>query len=118
MLHRLELINQHGIDPIAVSTVQAGLSYFETAYGYVAYQRAFGVALSLGGPVCAPEHEVELARRFLAEVPDAALFYVNDRLARCVGGLTFRTALGSDRILDLTRPDTFDSAPARSAARK
>ena len=118
MLQRLELVGQHGGDPIAVSTLQPGLSYFDTPLGYVAYQRAFGVALSLGGPVCAPHHEVELARRFLAEVPDAALFYVSDTLARAIHGLTFRSSLGSDRVLDLTRSDTFDSGPAKSAARK
>ncbi len=118
MTSRLELVGAHGGDPIAVSTLQPGLSYFDTPVGYVAYQRAFGVALSLGGPICAPQHEVELARRFLAEVPDAALFYVGDHLARSIRGLTFRTSLGADRVLDLTRADTFDSGPAKSAARK
>ncbi len=118
MSPRLELINRHGSDPIAVSTVQPGLSYFDTPNGYVAYQRAFGVALSLGGPVCAPEHSASLAQRFLDEVPHAALFYVNEQTARGVHGLHFRAALGTDRILDLTRNDTFAGAPALSAARK
>lgn len=115
---RVEWIRRFGVDPIAVSTVQPGLSYFDTELGFVAYQRSFGVSLSLGGPVCAPEHEVALARRFLAEVPDAALFYVKGSLARAVGGFTFRTALGSDRVLDLTRTDTFASPAAQAAARK
>ncbi len=118
MLRRLELIKRHGGDPIAVSTLQPGLSYFDTPQGYVAYQRAFGVALSLGGPVCAPGEEIEVARAFLAEVPDAALFYVGEELAHSIHGLTFRTSLGSDRVLDLTRADTFDSPAAKSAARK
>ncbi len=118
MTARLALIAEHGSDPIAVSTIQPGLKYFDTEHGYVAYQRAFGVSLSLGGPICAPQHEIELARRFLAEVPNAALFYVSSKLAWGVRGLTFRTALGSDRILDLTRTDTFSSPQAKSAARK
>lgn len=115
---RFDLIGQHGTDPISVSTVQPGLSYFDTPHGYVAYQRAFGVALSLGGPVCAPEHELTLAQRFLDEVPDAALFYVNERVARGVTGFNFRAALGCDRVLDLQRDDTFSGAQAQSARRK
>jgi lysylphosphatidylglycerol synthetase-like protein (DUF2156 family) len=115
---RNEWLHRFGADPIAVSTVQPGLRYFDTELGYVAYQRSFGVCLSLGGPICAPRDEVALAKRFLAEVPDAALFYVNDRLAREAGALTFRTALGADRVLDLTRGDTFASPSAKAAARK
>jgi lysylphosphatidylglycerol synthetase-like protein (DUF2156 family) len=115
---RSQWLEQFGADPIAVSTVQPGLSYFDTGLGYVAYQRAFGVALSLGGPVCAPGHETELTRRFLSEVPSSALFYVNESVARAADGLTFRSAIGSDRVLDLTRADTFDSPSAKAAARK
>jgi lysylphosphatidylglycerol synthetase-like protein (DUF2156 family) len=115
---RLEWLRRYGADPIAVSALQPGLSYFDAPEGFVPYQRAFGVALSLGGPICAPEARVALARRFLAQVPGSALFYVERELAEAVGGLSFRAALGSDRVLDLRAVDTLADSRVQAAARK
>ena len=114
---REDRVRADGRDPIALSTLQPGLSYFDAAEGFVAYGRALGVSLSLGGPVCPAEDELQLARRFL-EQPGAALFYVDDALAFGAGGGACRASLGCDRVLDLRAADTFAAAPVKSAVRK
>ncbi|MFT3837479.1 MAG: phosphatidylglycerol lysyltransferase domain-containing protein [Myxococcaceae bacterium] len=114
----LELkIAANGRDPIAMSATQPGLSYLQTAHGVIAYERAYGSALSLGGPICAAEHEVELANEFLRKVRGASLFYVPDAIALADHG-RYRASLGCDRVLDLDRADTFDAAPVKAAVRK
>ena len=40
-------------DLVEYATLQAGLSYLETSFGYWAYRRIGGVDITLGGPVCA-----------------------------------------------------------------
>jgi len=114
----LELkIAAHGRDPIALSVTQPGLSYLRTARGVIAYQRAYGSALSLGGPICAEEDETALAFEFLRKVRGASLFYVPDAIALADHG-GYRASLGCDRVLDLDAPDTFDAAPVKAAVRK
>ena len=111
---RLSLLTRFGSDPIACSTLQDGLRFFEGDEGYVAYQRAFGVALSLGPPVGADQRA--LAGRYLDEVPRAALFYVSQSLAQSLPG--FRAPMGHDRVLDLRDEATFAGDQVRSATRK
>lgn len=114
----LELkIAANGRDPIAMSATQPGLSYLRTARGVIAYERAYGSALSLGGPICAEEDELPLASEFLRKVRGASLFYVPDALALADHGM-YRASLGCDRVLDLDRADTFDAAPVKAAVRK
>src|SRR5688500_16933949 len=52
---RLQRVLRDGSDPIALSTLQPGMRYLDTPRGFIAYQRAFGVSLSLGGPVGAAQ---------------------------------------------------------------
>ena len=58
------LMRAHGSDPISYSTLQPGLSYFETSFGYVAFQRALGFELTLGPPVCAEGDRAEIRWRW------------------------------------------------------
>jgi lysylphosphatidylglycerol synthetase-like protein (DUF2156 family) len=114
----LELkIAAHGRDPIALSATQPGLSYLQTARGVIAYERAYGSALSLGGPICAEQDEAELAGEFLRKVRGASLFYVPDAIGLADHG-AYRASIGCDRVLDLDRADTFDAAPVKAAVRK
>jgi lysylphosphatidylglycerol synthetase-like protein (DUF2156 family) len=114
----LELkIAAQGRDPIAMSATQPGLSYLQTAHGVIAYERAYGSALSLGGPICAAEHEAEIAEEFLRKVRGGSLFYVPDSIAFGDHGM-YRVSLGCDRVLELDRADTFDAAPVKAAVRK
>lgn len=65
MAGRADLVTQYGDDPIAFSTLQAGLRYCETSYGYIAYRRVFGIDISLGPPVAAPADRAGLIEHFL-----------------------------------------------------
>ena len=58
-----------GGDLIGVTTLQAGLKWFETSFGVWAYQHVGGVDITLGGPLCAPSDRGEMLRRFLARSP-------------------------------------------------
>ena len=120
-----DLVRAHGADPISYSTLQAGLSYFETSFGYIAYRRAFGFDLTLGPPVCAPGDRVELLRRFLRAHRRASFFYVQRdvaMLAADLGGPRFRVSgMGVDKVLplDVTEPerDPKVSGALKKAAR-
>lgn len=96
----------HGADPISWSTLQPGLSYFETSFGYVAYQQAAGFQLTLGPPICAPADREEMLRRFLSTAPRPLFFYLHEeaaRLAAGLGGSRFHLCgMGIDKILPLT----------------
>ncbi len=65
MAGRADLVRLHGEDPIAFSTLQTGLLYCDTSYGYIAYQRAWGIDITLGPPVAAACDHAALYERFL-----------------------------------------------------
>jgi lysylphosphatidylglycerol synthetase-like protein (DUF2156 family) len=117
-----DLVRAHGSDPIAYSTLQAGLSYFETSFGYIAYQRAFGVDLTLGPPVCAPGDRAELLRRFLREHRRPSFFYVQRdvaMLAAELGGPRFRVSgMGVDKVMSLDAAEAGHDARVGGALRK
>jgi lysylphosphatidylglycerol synthetase-like protein (DUF2156 family) len=118
---RVELLRAHGGDPIAYSTLQPGLSYFDTSYGYLAYVRAFGFALTLGPPVCSPFDRAALMEAFMRAVPRPVFFYVRQDvawLAKELGGWRYRTcAIGRDKVLNLGSPLDSD-AKVKSAMKK
>lgn len=99
------LIRAYGSDPIAYSTLQPGLSYFETSFGYVAYQPALGFDMTLGPPICANEDRVEMVERFLRRHRRPLFFYVRRDIADLVaslGGSRFHTSgMGVDKVLSL-----------------
>jgi lysylphosphatidylglycerol synthetase-like protein (DUF2156 family) len=117
-----DLVRAHGADPISYSTLQAGLSYFETSFGYIAYQRAFGVDLTLGPPVCAPGDREELLRRFLQERRRPSFFYVQRdvaTLAANLGGPRFRVSgMGVDKVLALDAAETAHTPKVNGALKK
>lgn len=102
---RSALVRAHGSDPIAYSTLQQGLSYFETSFGYIAFQPAFGHSLTLGPPICAPKDEATLIDRFLRNHRRPVFFYVQRHtadLVRQIGGSRFLPCgMGIDKVLDL-----------------
>lgn len=116
-----ELLRAHGVDPISYSTLQPGLDYFETSFGYVAYARAAGFALTLGPPVCAPGDRRAMLERFFSAVKRPVFFYVLGDVAREakeLGGRWYRTcAIGIDKVLSLEAPLDGD-AKVKSAAKK
>jgi len=119
---RHNLVRAHGSDPISYSTLQPGLSYFETSFGYVAFQRAFGFDLTLGPPVCASSDRAELVQRFLRSSRSPLFFYVPRDVAALVselGGRRFRTSgMGMDKILELDTPAADVHPKVRGALKK
>jgi lysylphosphatidylglycerol synthetase-like protein (DUF2156 family) len=117
-----DLVRAHGSDPISYSTLQAGLSYFETSFGYVAFQRAFGFDLTLGPPVCASSDRAELLQRFLRSSRRPLFFYVQRdvaMLAAELGGSRFRAGgMGVDKVLALDAPMAEVHARVRGALKK
>ncbi|WP_164020269.1 phosphatidylglycerol lysyltransferase domain-containing protein [Pyxidicoccus trucidator] len=117
-----DLVRAHGADPISYSTLQPGLSYFETSYGYIAYQRAFGFDLTLGPPVCAASDRAELLQRFLQEGRRPLFFYVQQdvaTLAAGLGGPRYRVSgMGVDKLLALDAPESERDAKVSGALRK
>lgn len=133
MVARADLVRMHGEDPISFSTLQPGLQYCETSYGYIAYQRAWGIDITLGPPVAAAADQAALIDRFLRTQKRPVFCYLRARDAERVaqtaaastGQQTLYTArMGSDRLLStraLQAPDHTLPKPllgARKHARR
>lgn len=119
---RHELVRAHGSDPISYSTLQPGLSYFETSFGYIAFQRAFGFDLTLGPPICADSDRAELIQRFLRGHRRPLFFYVPRDVAMLVselGGSRFRVSgMGVDKVMALDKPAVELHPRVRGALKK
>jgi len=85
-------------DLVEYATLQAGLSYLDTGFGYWAYRRIGGVDITLGGPVCAPGDRSEMLKRFLHRSRRALLFYLPESFLPLLGDASLHCAgIGSDR---------------------
>jgi lysylphosphatidylglycerol synthetase-like protein (DUF2156 family) len=120
---RASLVRAHGADSISCSTMQPGLSYFETSFGYVAYRRAFGFDLTLGPPVCAAGDRPALIERFLGTRRRPLFFYLPKEVAVLVAelaGRRFRTCgMGIEKVIPLGGPADADLHPrVRGALKK
>ncbi|HVG58515.1 MAG TPA: phosphatidylglycerol lysyltransferase domain-containing protein [Hyalangium sp.] len=119
---RHELVRAHGSDPISYSTLQPGLSYFETSFGYIAFQRAFGFDLTLGPPICAGSDRAELIQRFLRGHWRPLFFYLPRDVAMLVaelGGRRFRVSgMGLDKVMTLDGPAAELHPRVRGALKK
>lgn len=94
-------VRRFGGDPIAYATLQPGLCYLETSFGYIAYRRSFGTDISLGPPVCADADRSELIQRFLARSRRPILCYVLDDIAELLDTSSLYCAgMGVDREVD------------------
>jgi len=117
-----DLIRAYGSDPIAYSTLQPGLSYFETSFGYVAFQRAIGFDLTLGPPICAASDRAEMVERFLRSRKRPLFFYVRREIAELVaslGGRRFRTSgMGVDKVMALDAAPEEPHPRVRGALKK
>ncbi len=115
------MVRAHGSDPISFSTLQPGLSYFDTSFGYIAYVRALGFELTLGPPVCAPGDRESLIRQFLRHSRRPLFFYVDADVAAQVQGLGgrrfHRAGMGTDKFLSL-QPAATHSAKVCGALKK
>lgn len=115
---REQLVVAHGSDAIAYSTLQPGLQYFETSYGYIAYRESHGVRLTLGAPVCAPGDRQALAEQFLGQGAPAVFFYVAEDFARLWAGRRWVAGIGVDKVLKLGSARLDEAKAVRGAVKK
>lgn len=128
MAGRADLVTQFGDDPIAFSTLQDGLRYCETSYGYIAYQRVLGIDITLGPPIAAPADRADLIERFLRGSRRPLFCYLRAGDAALVAGLApnrlgrrlHLASMGLDRLIDArdTPPDATAKKPLRGARKQ
>lgn len=128
MAGRAELVTQFGDDPIAFSTLQGGLRYCETSYGYIAYQRVLGIDITLGPPIAAPADRADLIERFLRGSRRPLFCYLRAGEAALVAGLAphrlgrrlHLACMGLDRLIDARDfpPDAIATKPLRGARKQ
>ena len=108
MADRARQIAELSDDPIAFSTLQEGLAYCETSYGYIAYRRVLGVDITLGPPIAAPADRAALIDRFL-RTSRRPVFLLSARRRSRSGTSAGRThhgrhlrlsGMGLDRLID------------------
>ena len=117
MIDRVAVIRSHGRDPIACSTLQNGLAYFDTSYGFIAYRRVLGMDITLGPPVCAPADRAPMIDRFVHSRRRPILCYVEEDVLADAGGLHC-AGMGADKHVDVCALLDDPSALVRSASRK
>jgi len=108
-----------GGDPIAASTLQPGLRWFETSFGAWAYHHVDGFDVTLGGPLCEPGDRPEMIRRFLARSRRPIFFYLREDLLGLLEPTGLRCAgIGVDRHVDIPRLLAEPHPSVRGALRK
>jgi lysylphosphatidylglycerol synthetase-like protein (DUF2156 family) len=117
---REELVRRFGAgDLIACSTLQRGLCYFDTSFGFWAYRRVWGMDVTLGGPICARKDRAALVERFLSTARRPVLCYVRDELLCDLDGAGLHAAgIGIDHHADLGALLARPAAPVRGAVKK
>jgi phosphatidylglycerol lysyltransferase len=100
---RLEKLRLHGGFTLAYSTaVQAGLQYYSTSSGYVAFARKWGFVHVLGDPVAAPDDRSALLDGFLSEFPNAGFYQISPPTAEYLERRRFYiNEMGVDTRIDL-----------------
>jgi len=119
---RHEMLRSFGRDPIAYSTLQPGLEYFDTSFGYIAHQRRLGCDVTLGEPICDPADRAVLITRFLAGRARPVLAYIGAEVAASLGeiapGRFFCPVLGVDKVIALGGDDPLAAREVRGAVRR
>jgi len=103
MNRRQEMVRRFGDgDLVACATLQEGLSYLETSFGFWAYRRVGGVSAALGGPICDVGDRAEMLERFLRSAGRPMLFYLREPMAKIASDAGLHSAaMGCDRVLDV-----------------
>jgi len=79
---RIGYLTNYGIHPMAFSTMQPGMEYFDLpGIGYIAYARYLGMQFALSDPICDARHVGMLLDRFVRRFPSAMFAQVTKRVA-------------------------------------
>lgn len=99
---RLALLRQHGTFTLAYSTLQAGMEYFGSDVGFIAYKMVGATAYVLADPVAASEQHEALIRSFIRLKPDVCFCQVSRATAEILAGLGFKVnEMGTETRIDL-----------------
>ncbi|HRH00100.1 MAG TPA: phosphatidylglycerol lysyltransferase domain-containing protein [Polyangiaceae bacterium] len=114
-----------GGDLIASATLQAGVRYLDTSYGFWAYRAVRGGWVTLGGPICDAADRAAMLDRLLAATRAPLLCYVRGDLLAALdagGGLRARglyaAGMGQDHHADVDALLASPGPEVRSAVRK
>lgn len=110
--HRSRLVQLHGADPIAYSTLQTDMHFFETSYGFIAYRTVSGMDITLGPPVCASEDIKTMLAQFLSRSRRPVFSYITqDTLTALKDTGLYCSGMGVDRYVDV---GTFVQSPGKT----
>ncbi len=121
MIDRAAAIRRFGRDPIACSTLQHGLDYFDASFGYIAFRHVLGMDITLGPPICSPDDQAELIDRFVRSRKRPILCYVDASTlddAQLSGRKLHAAGMGVDKDVDLATILAEPTTAVRSASRK
>jgi lysylphosphatidylglycerol synthetase-like protein (DUF2156 family) len=107
-------LQQHGREGIAYATLQAGMEYFITERGYVAYTRVRHPLLArrakrivFSDPICAPADLADLIRSFLAQDPRAAFGVISEKCAAVLRPMGFKVnCIGYEPLIPIQTYNT------------
>ena len=92
-------LRQHGQEALSYATLQAGLEYFVTPAGYIAYTTVRHPVfarkpkrIAFSNPVCAERDYEPLVRQFMATAPRAVFACVSESFADLLHRLKFQAA--------------------------
>ncbi|WP_157605344.1 DUF2156 domain-containing protein [Schlesneria paludicola] len=98
----LDWFLQHGTFTMAYSTLQPGIEYFETRWGYLAYNRCLGATFVLGDPIGEPGQHGAIIREFLQAHRNVCFCQVSRGTAAILSSLGWRVnEFGADMEIDL-----------------
>ncbi|QPC89914.1 phosphatidylglycerol lysyltransferase domain-containing protein [Mesorhizobium sp. INR15] len=106
-VERLALVRRHGDFSLAYSTaVQAKLSYFGDADGYIAFGTKMKHHFALGDPVADPARRPDYIKRFVEAGGSPWFVQIGEPTARVLAGLGYKiNRLGVDTRLELPAHD-------------
>jgi lysylphosphatidylglycerol synthetase-like protein (DUF2156 family) len=107
-------LQQHGREGIAYATLQAGMEYFITRKGYVAYTRVRHPVFArrakrivFSDPICAPADLADLIGRFLTRDPRAAFGVISEECAAVLRAMGFKVnCLGYEPLIPIQTYNT------------
>lgn len=103
---RLKLVQTYGSHSLAYSTLQAGMEYFDTAQGYIAYCKhtsCLGKTVAvLGDPIASSDHFAQIIYLFAKQFPQAIFWQLGRQAASVLSELGFYVNdAGLDSVVDL-----------------
>ena len=102
---RLEFVRRYSSDPLHYSTLQRGLSYFDTSDGFIAYKKVLGHKIALSPEISTPSSHNPILSEFIRRYSQVILCNLDENAACEVHDLSphFQFApMGSEYVVDIS----------------